>query len=62
VRQVGTMENNHPLTMGEQNGITISTGDTGVIREKGDQCLIGRVWTEKKITREVFETILSRLW
>lgn len=30
--------------------------------EKGAKCLIGRIWTDKKINKESFWTTLSRLW
>jgi hypothetical protein len=47
---------------GEQVGIQITEGDVADIREKGEHCLVGKVWAEKQVNKEAFQTVLSRLW
>jgi hypothetical protein len=46
----------------EDVGITISEGDVAADREKGLRCLVGRIGDEKKVNKEAFKSILSRIW
>lgn len=50
------------LIGGEQVGITVTEGEIAEGREKGDCCLIGMIGTDRKINREAFKTVLSRIW
>jgi hypothetical protein len=50
------------LTGGEQNGISITEGEISDVRKKGEQCLVGRLWSEKATNKEAFQTVLSRVW
>jgi hypothetical protein len=51
-----------PRTKGEKEGIVITEDDVGEIRAQGEYCLIGKIWAEKKINKEAFKTVLSRIW
>jgi hypothetical protein len=53
------MEGNHSLTTGEQARIAITKGGIVDSQEKGVKCLIGKVWTNKKIKKESFRMALS---
>lgn len=46
----------------EKEEISISEGEIAVLRERGSRCLVGRIGTEKRINREAFRTLLTRLW
>jgi hypothetical protein len=50
------------LTGGEKEGISISEGEISDVRQKGELCLVGKLWTEKPTNKEAFKTVLSRLW
>jgi hypothetical protein len=50
------------LTEGEQVGISVSKGEVSEAITLGDRCLVGKIWTEKAVSKEVFKTVLSRLW
>jgi hypothetical protein len=50
------------LTDGERVGIKVVEGDVAEIREKSLNCLVGKLWTERPINKEAFQTVLSRLW
>jgi hypothetical protein len=50
------------LSEGEKNGITVSVGEIADVQEKGDRCLVGRIWSEKYTNKEAFKSVLSGLW
>jgi hypothetical protein len=50
------------LTGGEKEGISISKGEISDVRQKGELCLVGKLWTKKPTNKEAFKTVLSRLW
>lgn len=50
------------LSEGEKEGIEINEGEINVGREKVAHCLVGRVGSEKRVNREAFRTMLTRLW
>lgn len=50
------------LIGGEREGISISEGEVADGREKGEHCLVGRIGEEKKINKEAFKMVFSRLW
>jgi hypothetical protein len=56
------MEKNTTRTVGEQTRIAITEGDIGVVRDRGEKCLVGRVWTDKIINKEAFRKVISRFW
>lgn len=49
------------LIGGEQVGIKISEGEIVDGREKGERCLVGRIRDEKKLNKDAFRTVLSRI-
>jgi hypothetical protein len=50
------------LSEGEKEGIQITEGEITKERAKVARCLVGRVGTEKKVNREAFRSLLTRLW
>jgi hypothetical protein len=50
------------LTEGEKNSSTLSEGEIADVQEKGDRCLMGKIWSEKYTNKEAFKYVLSRLW
>jgi hypothetical protein len=53
---------NISLTEGEKSGINISEGEVVEAREKGTRCLVGKIWFGKRINKDAFKQVLSRLW
>jgi hypothetical protein len=53
------MEGNHSLTNGEHARIAITKGGIVDSQENSMKCLIGKVWTDKKIKKESFWMALS---
>ncbi len=51
-----------PLTKGEKQGILIYDEEIEDLRAKGSKCLVGRLGVVKKINKEVFKTLLLRVW
>lgn len=58
----GDFVGSFPLTVVEQRGILISNDDTKELRSKGRKCLIGRLGEAKKINKDAFKTLLTRIW
>ncbi|XP_059457118.1 uncharacterized protein LOC132186993 [Corylus avellana] len=50
------------LIVGEKVGIPVSEGEIVADREKGERCLVGRIGIEKKVNKEAFRNVLSRIW
>jgi hypothetical protein len=50
------------LTDGEKEGILISEGEIADLQDKGSRCLVGRLGTDKRIYKDAFRTLLTRLW
>ena len=50
------------LTEGEKTGIKISDGEVSKGREVGERSLVGRIGGEKRVNKEAFKMVLSRLW
>lgn len=50
------------LTNGEQKGIPIGDDDTEELRLKGMKCLVGQLGVQKKVNKEAFKTLLTRIW
>jgi hypothetical protein len=53
---------NISLTEGEKIGISVTEGEVGEFRERGVNCLVGKLWSEKAVNKEAFKTVLSRIW
>jgi hypothetical protein len=53
---------NFSLIDGEKEGIFIFVQDVADLQDKGTRCLVGRLRTDKKINKEAFQSLLSRLW
>lgn len=50
------------LIGGEKVGIKILEGEIAADREKGERCLVGRIGDERKVNKEAFKNVLSRIW
>lgn len=50
------------LSDSEKEGISITKGDIAMLKERGTRCLVGRLVTEKRINKEAFCSLLTRLW
>lgn len=46
----------------EKVGIKILEGEVVADREKGERYLVGRIGDEKKVNKEAFKSVLSRIW
>lgn len=61
-KQKGDFDREFPLTVGEQKGISISDDDIEELRTKGVKCLVGRLGDVKRINKETFKSVLTRIW
>ncbi|XP_062145994.1 uncharacterized protein LOC133853965 [Alnus glutinosa] len=50
------------LTEGEKLGIIINEDDTADLCSKSGLCLIGRLLSERRVQKEAFQIMMSRLW
>ena len=50
------------LSEGEKVGITITEGEIEEVRAQSGRCLRGRIWMAKKVNREAFKGVLTRVW
>lgn len=50
------------LTEGERVGVVICEGEIADGREKGERCLVGRIGGERRVNKEAFRSVLSRIW
>jgi hypothetical protein len=51
-----------PLTTREQQGVHIIDAETEDLRSKGELCLVGKMGVAKKLNKETFKAILTRIW
>jgi len=51
-----------PRTDREKQGILVEDGEIEDLRANGSKCLVGRLGVPKKINREAFKTLLTRIW
>jgi hypothetical protein len=58
----GVFNRKVPLIRGETKGIEIEDEDTEELHDKGLKCLVGRFGTAKKINKEAFKSVLTRIW
>jgi hypothetical protein len=49
------------LTGGEKKGIQIVEGEIEGGHELGERCLIGKVGRERKVNKEAFQLVLSKI-
>ncbi|XP_059441137.1 uncharacterized protein LOC132173616 [Corylus avellana] len=50
------------LTEGEKVGLKICEGEIAEGRAKGARCLVGKIGGERRVNKEAFRTVLSRIW
>jgi hypothetical protein len=50
------------LIGGERDGITITEGEVAESRDRGERCLVGRIGEERRVNKEAFRTVMTRLW
>jgi hypothetical protein len=50
------------LSEGERREITINEMDTADLRGRSERCLLGRLMSDRRIQKEAFKTLMSRLW
>jgi len=53
---------NMTLLEGEQVGLVIHEDDTVDLRLKRERCLVGRLLTERRIQKDAFRVLMSKLW
>jgi hypothetical protein len=61
-KQHGDLDGKFPLTVGEQKGISIGNDDIEELRMKGLKCLLGKMGDAKRINKEAFNSMISRIW
>ena len=49
-------------TAGEKQGLQITVGEVEESWQRGENCLIGKYWAERRYSKEAFKSVLSRLW
>jgi hypothetical protein len=50
------------LIGGEWDGITITEGEVAESRDRGERCLVGRIGEDRRVNKEAFRTVMTRLW
>jgi hypothetical protein len=50
------------LIEGEKVGLMIMEGEVDEDRARGGLFLVGKVWMGRKVNKEAFKTVLSRIW
>jgi hypothetical protein len=50
------------LTEGERKGITIIEFYTADLRARSECCLLGRLISDRRIQKEAFKALMTRLW
>jgi hypothetical protein len=53
---------NISLSEGEKTGITITEGEIEEVRVQGGRCLVGRIWMAKRVNKDAFKDVLTRIW
>jgi hypothetical protein len=49
------------LSDGERKGIMITEADTADLRGRSERCLLGRLMSDRRIQKEAFKTLMTRL-
>jgi len=50
------------LTKGESKSIQLEAEEVEELRAKGRKCLVGRMGVPKRINKEAFRNLLTRIW
>jgi hypothetical protein len=53
---------NISLTDRERVGLMITEGEVDEVRAQGGRCLVGRIWMGRKVNKEAFMSVLTRIW
>jgi len=59
---IASMSEGMKLSEGERKEITITESDTADLRGRSERCLLGRLMSDRRIQKEAFKTLMSRLW
>jgi hypothetical protein len=59
---IESMSGGLKLSEGERIEITISETDIADLRGRSERCLLGRLMSDRRIQKEAFKTLMSRLW
>jgi hypothetical protein len=60
--QLEELYGNISLSKGEKAGIIIIEGEIEEVRVQGGWCLVRRIWMAKKVNKEAFKVLLTRIW
>ena len=60
--QLGKPYTRASLTDGEKARIMIPYGEIETAKERVNNCLVGKYWSEKKYNKEAFKYVLTRIW
>ncbi len=58
---IESMSGGLKLSEGERIEITISETDIADLRGRSERCLLGRLMSDRRIQKEAFKTLMSRL-
>jgi hypothetical protein len=56
------LESSLHFTDGEKQGILITEDDMADLRVKSGRCLIGRLLSDRRVLKDVFQAMMARLW
>jgi hypothetical protein len=59
---IESMSGGMKLSEGERIEITINETDIADLRGRSERCLLGRLMSDRRIQKEAFKTLMSRLW
>ncbi|XP_062152170.1 uncharacterized protein LOC133860613 [Alnus glutinosa] len=59
---IESMSEGLKLSEGERKEITITESDTADLRGRSERCLLGKLMSDRRIQKEAFKTLMSRLW
>jgi hypothetical protein len=60
--RIESMSDRLKLSEGERKEITITESDTADLRGRSERCLLGKLMSDRRIQKEAFKTLMSRLW
>jgi hypothetical protein len=60
--QIEKLCGNISLTDREKVGLMITEGEVDEVWVQGGQCLVGRIWMGRKVNKEAFTSVLTRIW
>lgn len=50
------------LSKTEETTVEITNEDVEEVRQKGEFCLVGKIWMDRTIGKPVIETELGKIW